>query len=113
MRQQRLQGLEAGVDALHATPLVAVGNLTADSPLLILSRLGAEGNVGQTEAQEKSGDDTRQSSSSSSSMLQAHNLQTLPRPVRDIPSHLKSKRHQTTTWPQRQSKHSRRLQLMN
>lgn len=46
VRQQRFEGLEAGIDALHATPLVAVGNLTADSPLLVLSRLGAEGNVG-------------------------------------------------------------------
>lgn len=65
--QQRLQGLEAGIDALHATPLVAVGDLTADSPLLVLSRLGAEWNVGQTEVRDKSGEDARQSSSSSSS----------------------------------------------
>lgn len=51
--QERFQGLEAGVDALHAPPLVAVCDLAADSPLLVLSRLRTEGDVGQAEIYKK------------------------------------------------------------
>ena len=50
--QEGLEGLEAGVDALHAPPLVAIGDLAANAPLLVLSRLWAEGNVGQAEERE-------------------------------------------------------------
>ncbi|TNN63093.1 hypothetical protein EYF80_026709 [Liparis tanakae] len=39
--------LETGIDALHAPAFVAVGNLAADSSLLVLGRLRAEGDVGQ------------------------------------------------------------------
>lgn len=35
VRQQRAQTLEAGVDALHAAPLVAVGDLPPDALLLL------------------------------------------------------------------------------
>lgn len=61
--QEGFQGLEASVDALHAPPLVAVCDLAANSPLLVLSRLRTEGDVGQAEiyknkkGQEKTRDD--------------------------------------------------------
>lgn len=45
--QQGFQGLEACIDALHAPALVAVGNLSADSSLLVLGSLRTEGDVGQ------------------------------------------------------------------
>lgn len=35
MRQQGPQALKSGVDALHPPPLVRVGNLAPDSPLLV------------------------------------------------------------------------------
>lgn len=35
VRQQRAQTLEAGVDALHAPPLVAVGNLASHALLVV------------------------------------------------------------------------------
>jgi len=41
MRQQRSQTLESGVDALHAPPLVAVGDLAAN--LALLGRGGLPG----------------------------------------------------------------------
>ena len=44
---QRLERLEAGVDALHAPPLVAVGDLPADAAFLVPRRLRRQGNVGQ------------------------------------------------------------------
>lgn len=47
--QECFQGLEAGVDALHAAAFVAVGDLSSDSSLLVLGCLGAEGDVGQAE----------------------------------------------------------------
>lgn len=49
VRQERFEGLEACVDALHAPALVAVGNLSPDSSLLVLGRLWTEGDVGQAE----------------------------------------------------------------
>lgn len=49
VRQERFEGLEAGVDALHAPALVAVGDLAADSSLLVLHRLRTERDVGQAE----------------------------------------------------------------
>lgn len=57
--QERFQGLESGVDALHAPPLVAVCDLAADSPLLVLSRLRTEGDVGQAEIYKKGEKKTR------------------------------------------------------
>lgn len=47
--QQCFEGLEASVDALHAPAFVAVGYLSADSSLLILGCLRAEGDVSQAE----------------------------------------------------------------
>lgn len=47
--QECFEGLEACVDALHAPAFIAVGDLTADSSLLVLGCLWAEGDVGQTE----------------------------------------------------------------
>ena len=47
--QECFEGLEASVDALHAPAFVAVGDLTADSSLLVLSRLRTEGDVGKAE----------------------------------------------------------------
>ena len=44
---ERLQRLEAGVDALHAPTLVAVGDLPADAALLVPRRLRRQGDVGQ------------------------------------------------------------------
>lgn len=41
--------LESRVDALHAPTLVAVGNLSADSPLLVAGCFWGQRNVGQTE----------------------------------------------------------------
>lgn len=53
MGDERLERLEAGVDALHAPPLVAVGDLPADSPLLVARRLGGQRNVRQAGEEEK------------------------------------------------------------
>lgn len=53
--QERFERLETSVDALHAPALVAVGDLTADSSLLVLGRLGAEGDVGQAEGPRSTG----------------------------------------------------------
>lgn len=47
--QECFEGLETCVDALHAPAFIAVGNLTADSSLLVLGRLRTEGDVGQAE----------------------------------------------------------------
>lgn len=55
--QECFEGLEAGVDALHAPAFVAVGNLTADSSLLVLGRLRAEGDVGQAGGERSKGRD--------------------------------------------------------
>lgn len=49
VRQECFEGLEARVDALHAPTFIAVGDLTADSSLLVLGRLWTEGDVGQAE----------------------------------------------------------------
>lgn len=46
--QECFERLESGVDALHTAALVAVGNFTANPPLLVLGRLWTEGNVCQT-----------------------------------------------------------------
>lgn len=43
------EGLEACIDALHAPAFIAVGDLTPDSPLLVLGCLWTEGDVGQAE----------------------------------------------------------------
>lgn len=43
-----LEGLEAGVDALHAPALVAVGDLPPDAPLLVTRRLRGQRDVRQT-----------------------------------------------------------------
>lgn len=40
--------LESSVDALHTPTLVAVGDLSADSPLLVPGRFWGQRNVGQT-----------------------------------------------------------------
>lgn len=45
VRDEGLQGLEARVDALHASPFIAVGDLASDAPLLVPRRLRCEGNV--------------------------------------------------------------------
>ena len=42
-----LEGLEARVDALHAPPLVAVGDLPPNPPLLVPLSLRGQWNVGQ------------------------------------------------------------------
>jgi len=42
-----LEGLEACVDALHAPPLVAVGDLPPNPPLLVPLSLRGQWNVGQ------------------------------------------------------------------
>lgn len=42
-----LQGLEARVDALHASPLIAVGNLAPNPPFLVPLSLRGQWNVGQ------------------------------------------------------------------
>lgn len=47
--QECFEGLKACVDALHTPAFVAVGNLSADSSLLVLGCLRTEGNVGQAE----------------------------------------------------------------
>lgn len=47
VRDEGLEGLEASIDALHAPPLVAVGDLTPDAPLLVPLRLRSQWNVGQ------------------------------------------------------------------
>lgn len=57
--QERFKGLEASVDALHAPAFVAVGNFSADSSLLILGCLRAEGDVGQAEEEEERSEVTR------------------------------------------------------
>lgn len=44
--QECFEGLETCVDALHAPAFVAVGNLSANSSLLVLGRLRTEGDVG-------------------------------------------------------------------
>ncbi len=54
--QERFEGLEAGVDALHAPAFVAVGNLTADPSLLVLGRLRTEGDVGQAVGRKAKGE---------------------------------------------------------
>lgn len=53
MWDERFERLESSVDALHAPPLVAVGDLTADSPLLVPGCFWGQGNVGQTAVGEK------------------------------------------------------------
>jgi hypothetical protein len=50
--QECFQRLEPCVDALHAAPLVTIGDLPADTPLLVLSSLRAERDVGQTEGRD-------------------------------------------------------------
>lgn len=52
--QECFEGLEACVDALHAPAFVAVGNLPADSSLLVLGRLRTEGDVGQAAGERRS-----------------------------------------------------------
>lgn len=47
MGQERFEGLEACVNALHAPTFVAVGDLSADPSLLVLGCLWTEGDVGQ------------------------------------------------------------------
>lgn len=47
--QQRFEGLEARVNALHAPTFVAVRDFSADPSLLVLGCLGTEGDVGQAE----------------------------------------------------------------
>lgn len=47
--QECFEGLESSVDALHASPFVAIGDFPADSPLLVLGGLWTEGDVGQAE----------------------------------------------------------------
>ena len=42
-----LEGLEARVDALHAPPFVAVGNLPPNPPLLVPLGLRGQWNVGK------------------------------------------------------------------
>lgn len=49
MGQECFEGLEAGIDALHAPTFITVGDLAADSSLLVLGRLWTEGDVGQAE----------------------------------------------------------------
>lgn len=51
VRQECFEGLEAGVDALHAPAFVTVSDLAADPPLLVLGRLRTEGDVGQAEGE--------------------------------------------------------------
>lgn len=51
--QECFKGLEASVDALHAPAFVAVGYFSADSSLLILGCLRAEGDVSQAEEEEE------------------------------------------------------------
>lgn len=48
VRDERFERLESSVDALHAPTLVAVGDLSADSPLLVPGCFWGQGNVGQT-----------------------------------------------------------------
>ena len=38
MRQEGAEGIESAVDALHATPLVGIGDLSPDFPLLFHDR---------------------------------------------------------------------------
>lgn len=45
--QECFEGLKSSVDALHPAALVAVGDFTANSPLLVLGRLWTQGNVCQ------------------------------------------------------------------
>lgn len=47
--QECFERLKARIDALHAPTFVAVGNLAADSSLLVLGRLRTERDVGQAE----------------------------------------------------------------
>ncbi len=42
MRQQRAEALEPGIDALHAAPLVGVGDLPPDLPFLVDGLLATE-----------------------------------------------------------------------
>lgn len=49
--QECFEGLEACIDALHAPAFVAVGDLTADSSLLVLGCLRTERDVGQAEGE--------------------------------------------------------------
>lgn len=54
--QECFEGLETCVDALHAPAFVAVGNLSANSSLLVLGRLRTEGDVGQAEEERSKGE---------------------------------------------------------
>lgn len=51
VRQECFQGLESCVDALHTPALVAISDFPANSPLLVLSSLWTEGDVGQAEGE--------------------------------------------------------------
>lgn len=55
MGDERLERLEAGVDALHTPPLVAVGDLPTDPPLLVACRLRGQGNVRQAGGRKRRG----------------------------------------------------------
>lgn len=50
VRDEGPQAGEAGVDALHAAPLVAVGDLPSDALLILLHGLGGRGQRGPGEA---------------------------------------------------------------
>lgn len=50
VRDESFEGLEAGIDALHAPALVTVGNLPPNAPFLIPCRLWGQGDVCQTKA---------------------------------------------------------------
>lgn len=52
MGDEGLEGLEARVDALHAPPLVAVGDLPPDPPLLVPLSLRGQWNVGKAAGKE-------------------------------------------------------------
>lgn len=57
VRQECLQGLESCVDALHTPALVAISDFPANSPLLVLSSLWTEGDVGQAEGERSNEED--------------------------------------------------------
>lgn len=54
MGNEGLEGLEARVDALHAPPLVAVGNLPPNPPFLVPLGLGGQRNVGKAARENRS-----------------------------------------------------------
>lgn len=54
MGNEGLEGLEACIDALHAPPLVAVGNLPPNPPFLVPLGLGGQRNVGKAARENRS-----------------------------------------------------------